>query len=370
MLYFDHAATTPVHPEVIKLLASSYAEDFANPASQHRLGKEMANDITEARMKVLELLDADPSQYDVIFTSSATESNNQVLKTYLYNHDDAILHYLSDHPSVTNCMKTSGVHILDSQDICEEITENTELVVISHVNSQSGQIRDVEKLSKKCKELKSDVRVLVDSAQGVGKVPITLKDSQIDYLVMAAHKFGGPRGIAALVFKKDAKLNPLINGGGHELNVRASTPSTPLIKGIVKALEISTSDIEAKYDHSQKQSQKLRDSLCQMHKNISFPFAETEDDCSPFINTMIFKGLPSDVLLRSLEEKNVFVSSSTACSSKVKVKNKMLIGLGIKESEQRNVLRISLSQKTTDQEVEEFISIFNDCIQSLSFLIK
>ena len=365
MLYFDHAATTPIYPEVISLLNLSFSEDFANPASQHRLGKEMAKKIELARSSILEALDAHTQKYQVVFTSSATESNNQVIKSF---NKDRILHYLSDHPSVTNCFKEQGLHLNDSESLIERVSDETELVILSHVNSQSGQIRDVNRIAKHLKEINPKVRILVDSAQGIGKIPLSLKDESIDYLVMAAHKIGGPRGIAALITRIDAPLKPLLNGGGHELNVRASTPSTPLSLGLEKAIHISLENLSEKLEKMTVKSQRLKEELRSIHPNIDFPFGS--EDVSPYINTMTFKGLPSDVLLRTLERKKVYVSSSTACSSKVKVKNKMLLGLGLKEDIQKNVLRISMCQKTTDDELNEFLSLFKEAVEELSFLIK
>ncbi len=367
--YFDHAASTPLHPQVLALLSRSFHEDYANPSAKHILAKSLAKKIDEARERILNSVNADTNKYDTIFTSSATESNNQVIKTFLSEFaDKEILHYLSDHPSVSNCMKSGVKSLQVSESLTANISQNTSLIILSHVNSQTGVLSQVDEIAKNIKESHPRVKVMVDSAQGLGKVPLTLKNSAIDYLIFAGHKIGAPRGIAGLIYKKDAPLKPLLNGGPHELNQRASTPPTSLILGLAKAVEISTTDLERRLVIKSQYSDKLMSSLESIHPNITFPWKGEKR--SPYINTMIFKGIPSDIIMRHLEEKNILVSSSTACSSKVKVQNKMMDGLEIPKDMQKSVLRISMGYQTTEEEIDKLISTFKDVVDSISFLIK
>lgn len=364
MIYFDHAATTPLLDEVHELLCSSMKEDFANPSSKHKLGSTTAKKIESARKNILKLLEA--SSYELIFTSSATESNNQVIKTF--SDKSRVIYCLSDHPSISKCVEDTGEFVLESDNIISKVSDETQLVVISLVNSQAGHIKDVEEITKAIKAKSPNTKVLVDAVQGVGKVPFTLKNSSIDYISIAAHKIGGPRGIAALLYKKQAPLINLLEGGGHENFKRSSTPATSLILGFELALKISVTKIEENFNKVKMLNEKLVSSLEALHGNVEFPFKSLET--SPYILCLLFKGVPSDVLLRHLEMKEVYISSTTACSSKIKGKNPMFVGLGIDEKFHKNVMRISISSLTTENEVEEFISKFKEVIEEIAFLIK
>lgn len=364
MIYFDHAATTPLYDDVKTLLLESFEHDFANPSSKHKLGSQAAKKIDGARKSILKLLNA--SQYELIFTSSATESNNQVIKTFCEDSD--VLYFLSDHPSISKCLENRGEYLLESDDLLERVGQETKLVVLSLVNSQAGLVKDVEELSAKIKEKNPETKVLVDAVQGLGKVAFDLQKSHIDYISIAAHKIGGPRGIAGLIYKKDAPLKTLLCGGGHEFDLRSSTPATSLILGFAKAVEISMTHLEENYKRISELQNLLVRNLKSLHINISFPFEE--NNISPYITCLMFQGVPSDVLLRHLEMKEVYISSTTACSSKIKGKNPMFVGLGIDEKFHKNIMRISFSSQTTQEEVDEFIKRLGQVIQEISFLIK
>jgi cysteine desulfurase len=364
MIYFDHAATTPLLDEVHNLICESLKEDFANPSSKHKLGSLTAKKIEAARKNMLKLLEA--NSYEMIFTSSATESNNQVIKTF--SSKSKVIYCLSDHPSISKCVEETGDYILESDNLLERVNDETQLVVISLVNSQAGHIKNVEEITKAIKEKNSKTKVLVDAVQGVGKIPFSLKNSAIDYVSIAAHKIGGPRGIAALLYKKGIQLDNLLEGGGHENSKRSSTPATSLILGFELALKISVEKLEENLERVRLLNSKLTSAMEELHKNIEFPFKEVET--SPYILCLLFKGVPSDVLLRHLEMKEIYISSTTACSSKIKGKNPMFVGLGIDEKFHKNVMRVSISSSTTDEEVEEFIEKFKQVIEEISFLIK
>jgi len=364
MIYFDHAATTPLLDEVHKLVCEGLKEDYANPSSKHKLGSIVASKIESARKKILKNLEC--KNYDLIFTSSATESNNQVIKSF--SDPSKIIYCLSDHPSISKCLEHSGQFVLESDDIVEKVDSETELVIISLVNSQAGIIKDIEEISTSIKQKNPKTRVLVDAVQGLGKIPFSLSHSSIDYISIAGHKIGGPRGIAGLLIKKGAPIKALLEGGGHENGLRSSTPATSLILGFEKAIEISCANLDRNYNEVEQLKNHLINSMAVIHKNIEFPFKEIQT--SPYIVCLIFKGIPSDVLLRHLEMKEVYISSTTACSSKIKGRNPMFVGLGLEEKYHKNVMRISFCSTTTKEDVELFISKFKEVINEVSFLIK
>lgn len=372
MLYFDHAASAPLASEVLDFLAHSNATDFANPASKHKLGTELAKKIENSRESILKNFGS--NHFKLIFTSSATESNNQVIHTFLDAHHKEesknscdILYMKPDHPSITMPLTSqSGFFSLD--DLVKNITEQTKLVALTHVNSQSGSVLDIVNAASEIKKINPQVKILVDASQSVTKIPFPSNLKDIDYITISSHKIGGPRGVAALIYKKDAPLKSLIQGGGHEYDLRSSTPATSLILAFAKAVELGIKNLNENYQIQLKNMSYLKEELLKLHKNISLPFED--DSNSPYILCVQFKGISSDILLRHLEMKEVYISSTTACSSKISGFNPILHGLGIDEKFHKNILRISIGHHTSLDECEKFIKSFSDMVREISFLIK
>lgn len=366
MYYFDHAASTKLYPEVVEVLSKSFELDYPNPAAKHAAGKTCAKKIENARQEIHKGLGlAGTGQFDIIFTSSATESNNQIIRSI----EDEIIYLAGDHPSVTKVID-GGQGLGSIDEIIEAVNEESKLVCISLVNSQSGQLFDVESIAKQVKDKNKNCLVHVDATQGFGKVPFTLKNSQVDFVSFGAHKMGGPRGIAGLIYRStlSEKLKRYLRGGGHEKGLRASTPATSMILGLAKACELSFRDLDENFERVGKFKEEIKEKLSSLHQNISYPFEACQT--SPYILCVQFTGIASDILMRHLEMKEIMISSSTACSAKIKGKNPLFVGLGIDEKYHKNILRISLGKSTTREEVEAMLSGFEEVIKEVSFLIK
>lgn len=366
MYYFDHAASTKLYPEVVEVLSKSFELDYPNPAAKHAAGKACAKKIENARQEILKGLGlSGEGQFEIIFTSSATESNNQVIRSI----EDGIVYLAGDHPSVTKVID-GGEGLKSIDEIVDAVNDTTKLVCISLVNSQSGQLFDVESITQKVKEKNKSCLVHVDATQGFGKVPFTLKNSQIDFVSFGAHKMGGPRGIAGLIYRSglSEKLKRYLRGGGHEKGLRASTPATSLILALAKACELSFADLDKNMARVSELKEEIKTKLASFHNNISYPFEERKT--SPYILCVQFAGIASDVLMRHLEMKQIMISSSTACSAKIKGKNPLFVGLGIDEKYHKNILRISLGKSTTKEEVDAMLDGFKQVIDEIGFLIK
>ncbi len=365
MYYFDHAASTKLYPEVIELLALSYHLDFPNPAAKHAAGKACAKKIEEARSQILACLETKTGNYEVIFTSSATEANNQIIRSI----EEGIVFLSGDHPSVTKVID-NGLGLITKGEVIEAITEETKLACLSLVNSQSGEISDVEEMARAIKDKNRNCLVLVDATQGFGKVPLSLKNSEIDFISLGAHKMGGPRGIGGLIYKssKADRIKRYLRGGAHEMGLRASTPATSLILALAKATSLAFKDLEDSFNQANLLKEEIKAELLKVHQGISFPFEDRKT--SPYILCVQFAGIASDILMRHLEMKDIMISSSTACSSKIKGKNPLFVGLGIEEKYHKNILRISLGKTTTKEEVEALIKGFKEVVQEIGFLIK
>lgn len=366
MIYFDHAASTPMDDDALHLLCSSLKTDFANPAAKHKLGQSLNKRIERARQDLLDIFEL--KDFNVIFTSSATEANNTVIKSF--TGSEKIVFSLSDHPSVTaTCIGSHAVQFGDN--LLEKLTDQVELVVLTLVNSQNGQICKVQKIAEEIKEKYPQIKIHIDAAQAAFKIKFDFESKLFDSMCIASHKFGGPKGISALIFKKNFKLKPLLHGGGHELSLRSSTPSVCLIESMLVAAKNAHNNFAINFENSLEIKNLLKSELVKLHRNISFPFEDmSNESISPYILCMQFLGISSDILLRHLEMKEVYISSTTACSSKLSGYNPILDGLGIAESKHKNILRISFGFNSTKNEAQEFIEKFKELMNEISFLLK
>ncbi len=373
MIYLDCAASTPLSVEVVTVLADSFSNDFASPSANHSLGRELENKITQYRKYFTKILNA--SDYRFIFTSSASESNNMVIRGKSYSR---IILSKADHPSMweyfnqqpnVNCLwigaKNNGRY--DVQEILEQVTESTDLVLLSHVNNYSGTIQDVFSLAQKIKDKNRATHVHVDAVQSFGKIKISLKDNLIDSLAISAHKIGGPKGIAGLYLSNNTKISPLLFGGGQELGLRSSTQAFPLIKAFVKATELSFDKIEESLVLAKNMNQFVFEAIKKEISSLKFPFIENS---SPYILTFITTQISSDIILRHLEQEGIIISSSSACSSKIKEKNPAYEALGIALDQHKFVLRLSMGRQTSFLELEEFVNKIIKIYQNLAHIIK
>ncbi len=366
MIYLDHAASTLILEGVLKILKNSMLNDFANPSSSHKFGRKLSERIDKERKFFLDVA-ACGTGYDFVFTSSATESNNTVIKGISVLKGEDIFVSAGDHPSLINPLaywREKGVNIriipmkesgrIDANRFFEKLNENTKLILFSHVNNQSGNIYDVEDLALKFKKNYPDVHIHVDGVQGFGKFPLLLKNGSIDTLTITSHKIGGPKGIAGLYIKKKVKLIPLLHGGGQELGIRSSTTAAPLIFSFAEAARIVCRSFTDKISVIRELNEHAKSLLKEKIPGVLFPFEG--NDISPYILNFILPGISSDIIVRHLEEKEIYVSTSSACSSGLKSENKTFTALKIPLKYHNSVFRISFSLSSTKEEVEEFVS--------------
>ncbi len=377
MNYFDHAASSPIYPEVLEELARALRDDYANPSAQHLLGHNLNEKIEEYRQDFLKSLKASRND-SFIFTSSATESNNTVIQGLDFTQNDIILYCKADHPSVTGPIESLAERFkisikeirltasgeIDHELFLSQINEQVKLVVLTHVNNQNGVINDIEALAKLVKE-KSNAHVHVDATQSFGKIDIKLQPS-IDSMSFTSHKIGGPKGVAGLFLKNGQKLRPLLIGGGQENGQRSSTSAYPLIAGFYQAMKISIAHQKSSLEKADLFSALIKSKLSTAIPEINFPFTST----SPFITSFILPGISSDIIVRHLEMKNIFISSTSACSSKVSGFNPTLFAMNIPERFHKNFLRISIGPITTESEVENLLRDFLVIWNELKHMIK
>jgi len=374
MIYLDYSATTPVDSEVIKTFSKVCEEYWANPNSLHKEGVKANALINAATEQIANILGVKASE--VIYTSGASESNNMVLKGICLKYQNRGKHIITtefEHSSIygpvsylqkqgfdVDFVKTDSSGKVDLEHLKTLIRDDTILVSITAVNSEIGIIEPIEEIGLLLKEYPK-VFFHVDMTQSVGKSKLDL--TNIDLASFSAHKFFGVKGIGVLIKKENINLEPIIHGGKSTTIYRSGTPATPLIASVSKALRLVSSDIDKHYEYVTMINKKVREKLRTFEKvRINSP-----DDALPYILNISVIGVKPEVLLHALEEEEVYISTQTACSNKSD-ESKAVYALTNDHDRSKSSVRISLSYKTTLEEVDKFLEIFEKCYNRLTTL--
>ncbi|MGL5151466.1 MAG: cysteine desulfurase family protein [Clostridium sp.] len=375
-LYFDNAATTKILPEVIDEVSYGMREYYMNPSSLHKLGIKGEKKLNECRENIGKVINA--SKEEIYFTSGGTEGNNLVIKGLSKEGHHIIISYI-EHSSVlkvTEAQKGLGTKVtllqgdntgkIDLEELKEKIRKDTVLVSIMHVNNEIGIIQDLYEIGKTIKECSSRAKFHVDGVQSFCKLPIDVKKMNIDILTGSSHKIHGPKGVGFVYIRKGVTLNSLIEGGEQEGGIRAGTHNLPGVMGMCKAIEIASLNRESNYDYvcelKRYMIQKLKDDI----KDIIIT-SPLNEDFSPYILNVSFIGVRGEVLLHLLEDKNIFVSTGSACSSKTRISkgSHVLRAINKKASEVESAVRFSFSTQNTKEEIDIIVETLK---KSLGFL--
>lgn len=364
MLYFDYAATTPLHPDVIDVMSAFLADpqSFGNASSQHSLGKEALRMITLARANMAELIGAQPQE--IIFTSGATESINMAVKGVAWRQQHKGKHLITTHIEHSASLETSkflgkqGFAVtylypdaqgrVNPQDLQAAIRDDTILVSIMHVNNETGVIQDIARFGQICHDY--HIPLHVDAAQSVGKLPLDVEACHIDLLSLSAHKFYGPKGIGALYIrsKPQLRLRPLLHGGGQEFGMRPGTLATHQIVGLGKAAEV----VKLEMAQVAKKTTILRDRLWQGIKDKpGIMLNGCLDAMSPFILNINL----GDRDIEMLSEKIAF-SAGSACHVDA-APSHVLIAMGVPIAQIKSSVRFSLGHFTTKKEIDQLVKL-------------
>lgn len=365
MNYLDYAATTPLDIEVYDLLMTSLKHEFANPNSLHLLGHQLREDIEEIRADFKRLLKLKPLD-QFYFTSSATESNNTIIKGLGLKSEDVVCYSKADHSSLTATiedLKEKNIKLLeiphlengliDLASFEEKLLEhhkNIKAIFLTSVNNQTGIILNIDLLVNLIKK-HTKAHIHVDAVQHFGKMPL-FDLTKVDSAAFSAHKIYGPKSIAGLYIKQGLKITPLIHGGGQEHGFRSGTESIALIKAFHLAAKKRVKQLKA----DQEVVTNLKEQIIQLLQTeipeLIIPFKE---EVSPFIVSLITPKFSSDIVIRHMERKEIYISSTSACSSKIKGFNSSLKAVGIHPDLHKNFLRISLSHLVTKEQITAFV---------------
>lgn len=358
--YFDNSATTPVYPEVRDLMVKIMEEDYGNPSSLHMKGVTAARYIKDARESLAGEMKVMPKE--IVFTSGGTESNNMALiGGALANRraGNKIITTSVEHASVGSPMEflagmgfdvvrigvdSSGQ--IDMDQLMSEVDDDTIIVSVMYVNNEIGTVMPIADIARLIKEKNPNVLFHVDAIQAFGKYRIYPKRMGIDMMSISGHKFHGPKGVGALFIRDRVKVKPIIYGGWQQSGMRSGTENVPGIAGMALAAEITYNGLEEKMEHLRQIKEHLISELTQ----IDDVYSNSGD--APHIASITFKGVRSEVMLHALEEREVYVSSGSACSSNKQHASGTLKAIGLPQDKLESTLRFSFSPENTMEQVD------------------
>ncbi len=372
-IYLDHAATAPINDAAITAL-NTQMRKLGNASSVHNPGREVRKDVEDARHKLSELINANPSE--IIFTGSGTEANNLAIKGFFWQSPDrnvivtsafehhAILdpvEWLVEHEGAEQVLipiTKSGVIDLDflAQVVA---TRGDEIAVISvmHSNNELGSIQPIADVVK----IAGDIPVHTDAVQSFGKIEFNFQKLGVTAATISAHKVGGPLGIAALILKRGLDLTPILHGGGQEREIRSGTLNAPAIVAFAAASEFAIANRETNF----AKIRELRDYFIAGLKRVvpDVSINSVADPALPGIVNATFPGTESDALLLLLDTEGISASAGSACSAGVPRPSHVLVALGLSESDADASLRISIGTTNTKAEIDQVLAVMPSVVE-------
>ncbi|MBO6154446.1 MAG: cysteine desulfurase [Lachnospiraceae bacterium] len=376
--YLDNSATTRCSDEAVKIMTKVLQEDFGNPSSLHNKGMEGENYVKAARSEIAKTLKVNDKE--IYFTSGGTESNNLaiigVARAYRRSGNKVITTMI-EHPSVANpfaYLEDNGFEVtylpvdnlgrVDLNALRDAMTEDTILVSVMHVNNEIGAVQPIEEIAEIVKSVNKECVFHVDAIQSYGKFRIYPKKIGVDMLSVSGHKIHGPKGSGFLFVKDKIKLKPIILGGGQEWGMRSGTENVPAIAG----LGVAAREIYADFDNNIDRMYKLRDRFISEVTKIDGVTVNGPLDHSgaPHIISVSVSGVRAEVLLHALEDRGIYVSAGSACSSNKPSISKTLKAIGLDQKLLDSTVRFSFSIHTTEEEVDYAVSALKELVPMLS----
>lgn len=374
-IYADNAATTRLSDTALNAMLPYMQEEYGNPSSLHSVGQRAQEALTEARARIAQRLGCQPTE--VIFTSGGSEADNQAIrsvaafgklkgKTHIIStafEHHAVLHTLEALEKEGFTVTLLDVHedgMVSAQQVEEAITPETCLVTIMYANNEIGTVQPIAEIGEVCR--RHGVLFHTDAVQAVGHLPVNVAEQNIDLLSLSAHKFHGPKGIGVLYARRGVPIFPLIHGGAQERNRRGGTENIPAIVGMAAALDEAC-------DHLEEDSAKLtalRERLIAGLSNIPHSVLNGHREHRlPGTVNFCFEGIEGESLLLLLDDKGVYASSGSACTSGSLDPSHVLLAIGRPHEIAHGSLRLSLSPDTTVEEVDYMVKAVTDVVAYL-----
>lgn len=368
MIYFDNAATTKVNDSVLSSYIEVSQKLYGNPSSLHELGELTTGLLNQSRKQIASLLNVETNE--IFFTSGGTEGDNWAIKGTAFEKRTFGKHIITssiEHPAVLRTMEqleSLGWEVtylpineegkINPNELKEAIRDETVLVSIMAINNETGSIQPLKEVEKILQDFPA-IHFHVDAVQTVGLLDLNLGQSRIDMAVFSGHKFNAPKGTGFIYIKKGRKVMPLMNGGGQESGLRSGTENVPGIAAMAKAFRLATENSAGKQRKLAELKQSLTDYLKSKEKVTLF----SPEKSSPHVLCFGIKHIKGEIVVHALEKEGVFVSTTSACSSKRKEKGQSITGMGYTKKEAETAVRISLSTQNTMEEIRRFKTVFN-----------
>lgn len=380
MIYFDNSATTLPRKEVVDSFTIVATKYFGNPSSLHGIGATAEQLLSQARKQVAKMLNV--KEQEIYFTSGGTEGNNMAIKGTAMSFRSRGKHLVVssiEHPSVIEACEqlvTLGFEVtyvpvnssgrVRAQDVIDAIRKDTILVSIMHVNNEIGSIQPIEDIGKMLREYPK-VLFHVDYVQGIGKVPLQMKESSIDLCTISAHKFHGLKGTGVIYVRDGINLSPLFSGGSQERRFRSGTENVAGAVSLAKALRLTLETTHTEKQQMKQIQEYLRSELDSMDGIVvNTPI----NHCAPHILNFSVPKIKSEVLVHALEDKDIYVSTTSACSSKRKAISEVILAMTQDESLASSSIRISLSYENDINEAKEFIISLKSVLEKLEEVMR
>ena len=372
-VYLDHAATTKPAQPVIDAITDCLANHYGNPSSLHRMGLDAETIMKDVRRVIADAIGAEAQE--IVFTSGATEASNLALRGAAAVYGRRKRHILTsavEHSSVRSTMdalEAQGFTVtrvlpgadgaFHYEDFLRAVTEDTCLISMMRVENETGTLLPVEQVFRIIKKKHPQIITHCDCVQAFMKYPVHVDDLHADLISLSGHKIHGPKGVGALYIRKKTRLSPIMTGGKQEQGIRPGTEATPLIAGFGAAVTYMQPTITDRF----AQVQALHDALLSMLSDADGITLNSHAGNSPYIVNFSVKGIRSETMLHFLEERDIFVSSGSACSKGAK--SGVLAAYGIPDDRADSAIRVSLDASNTMEELEYLLQIIQEGQRSL-----
>lgn len=375
MIYFDNSATTKVYPEVLTTYTKVSEAIWGNPSSLHKMGENAYNLLEQSRAQIAELLGC--QKEEIFFTSGGTEGDNWAIKGTALEKGLYGKHLITtqvEHPAVLNSMKqleklgfevtylpvdeNGRVSVLDLK---QALRKDTILVSVMAVNNEVGTIQPLKEIARVLAD-HPKVHFHVDAVQAVGKgLTDLIMDERVDLVTFSGHKLHAPRGVGFLYKKAGRKLAPLLSGGGQEKNLRSSTENLPAIAAMAKAVRLLLENETKNVAHEQAIRQKIFEHL-QAFDKVTL-FSQLDDKFAPHILCFAIAGVRGETIVHAFEDQGVFISTTSACSSKKGQVSSTLHAMQVDDKIATSAVRVSLDENNTMAQADKYNQIFDDIYQ-------
>lgn len=383
-IYLDNSATTKVFPEIAQLMTHIMVEDYGNPSSMHMKGVDAEKYLKEARKTIADILKV--ADKEILFTSCGTESDNMALRGCAYANKRRGMHLITtgiEHPAILRTMEelqkegfevtylgVDDTGVISLSELEASVRPDTILVSIMHVNNEIGSVQPIAEAGALIKKVNPNTFFHVDAVQSFGKFRIHPKKMNIDMLSVSGHKIHGPKGIGFLYINEKTKINPIIFGGGQQGGMRSGTESVPLIAAIGAAASKMYENFDEDVKRLYGLKQKLIDGLREIDGVSINGIPHDGTLGAPHVISVSAEDVRAEVLLHSLEEKGIYISAGSACSTHKRAASDTLTAINLPKKLLESTVRFSLSVLNTEEDIDETIDAMKEIVVRLRKYVR